>query len=225
MIAVLHSGGLDSSILLHHYLQAGSEVLPVSVFYNQRHSIELISATDFREEMRYRYGGQLHQPIEIDLSNAFRYSGSVLIDRSEPVPHGHYEHESMKATVVPNRNMMMIAAAASVASAKGCKAVATAVHAGDHAIYPDCRPEFISYLRFALQISLDGFDIYTPFIHISKTEIARWGKRYYSPVHRTYSCYEGGELHCGRCGTCTERREALLEGFGSDPTIYKQGAL
>jgi 7-cyano-7-deazaguanine synthase len=149
-------------------------------------------------------------------------SGSALTDDVD-VPDGHYEEETMKATVVPNRNAIMLAIAYGVASAQGVDAVATAVHGGDHFIYPDCRPEFITSFEVMQNHALAGYSeiaLYTPFVEISKADIAREGARLNVPFADTWSCYKGGEIHCGRCGTCVERREAFEIAGVDDPTEY-----
>jgi 7-cyano-7-deazaguanine synthase len=131
----------------------------------------------------------------------------------------------MKATVVPNRNLIMLAVAGGIAAATGAEAVATGVHAGDHPIYPDCRPEFIQAASVAIGLGTAGLGahdvrVYAPFVDLTKTRIAQIGEELDVPWELTWSCYEGGELHCGRCGTCVERIEALTDAGVTDPTAY-----
>ena len=227
MIAVI-SGGMDSAALLWglkqgdinvppHDLRAKlGEVEAVSFYYGQRHRTELLYAANQCGEVGVKH-------TVIDISDAGRHlSGSALTDPSVPVPHGHYEEESMKQTVVPNRNAIMLNVAAGMALARGHQAIAAAVHAGDHAIYPDCRPAFIDALQETIRIGTDqpGFTVLAPFVNISKTDIVR---DYGAGVDYslTWSCYEGGEKHCGKCGTCVERIEAFTDSNTEDPTEYR----
>lgn len=141
------------------------------------------------------------------------------------MPEGSYDAESMKATVVPNRNMIMLALAAGFAVAENAQFIATAVHAGDHAIYPDCRPDFIGKLEAAIKSGNEGFidpnfEIRTPYLYKTKTEIAKRAGELDVPIDLTWSCYKGGAYHCGRCGTCVERLEAISQAGVEDKTIY-----
>jgi 7-cyano-7-deazaguanine synthase len=215
---ILLSGGLDSTTLLASRVDTVG--LAVSVDYGQRHARELVAA---RRVAEY-YG---ISDVIVDLTSwGALLSGSSLTDDTVPVPHGHYEHESMRATVVPNRNAILLMAAAGVAMSHNLTTVLTAVHSGDHAIYPDCRPEFIAAISHAVSLGTDGeVAIEAPFADITKTDIARLACQLEVPVALTWSCYEGGTVHCGRCGTCYERREAFTETGLTDPTIYEGGML
>jgi 7-cyano-7-deazaguanine synthase len=163
----------------------------------------------------------------IDLTSVgAQLTGSALTDDSVPVPQGHYAAESMKATVVPNRNMIMLSIATGIAVARGASTVSTAVHAGDHAIYPDCRPTFISLMSQTAQIATEGFhapgfSIEAPFVNMTKAEICQLGADLGVPWENTWSCYEGRALHCGKCGTCVERHEAFMIADVFDPTRYE----
>lgn len=211
------SGGLDSSTLLAHMHQT-YDVLALSFYYGQRHSFELGSA----QAVAAHYGAEHH---EIDLGSVGKLlTGSALTDSSVPVPEGHYAEENMRATVVPNRNAIMANIAIGIASARGAKLVALGIHAGDHAVYPDCRPQWVGALRDLAAKGLDGFhtpQIVTPFVTWSKTDIAREANRLGVPVELTYSCYKGDAKHCGRCGTCVERIEAFRDAGVPDPTEYQ----
>jgi 7-cyano-7-deazaguanine synthase len=209
-VVVCLSGGLDSSILLEMTVgRHPDHTTAVSFDYGQRHSRELISAMAIAQ-----YLGVRHKIIKIDPS-IFR--GSSQTDVNIAVPHGHYTDDIMRVTVVPNRNSLFLNYAAAWALSIGANTVAYAAHAGDHAIYPDCRPEFAEALAGLFEkISYEPLDLFTPFITVTKRDIARWGTP--SLTAMTYSCYEGREHHCGKCGTCVERKEAL-EGF--DPTVYE----
>jgi 7-cyano-7-deazaguanine synthase len=152
-------------------------------------------------------------------------AGSALTDESVEVPDGHYTDESMRVTVVPNRNALMLDAAVALAVVGGAQAVAFGAHRGDHAVYPDCRPEFVeAFTRTAVLANAgflpEGFTVLAPFLTWSKAQVVALGDRLGVPFERTWSCYRGGEVHCGRCGTCVERREAFTLAGVSDPTVY-----
>ena len=199
------SGGMDSTTLLHHLLAGGDEVLAISFDYGQRHVKELEYATRTCSRL-----GVSHKVTDIRALGALLH-GSALTTPGIEVPEGHYEDESMKLTVVPNRNMILLAIAAGYALAEGCGRVAIAVHRGDHAVYPDCRPEFVARLAEALRLAnYEPVSIHAPFIEWSKGDIAELGLRLGIDYDRdTWSCYRGGEAACGKCGTCVERAEAL----------------
>ena len=216
---VLLSGGLDSTTLLALRAAKNTAALALSINYGQRHRRELHAATRIAD-----YYGVDHAIL--DLTSWGRLlTGSALTDPTIDVPHGHYADESMRVTVVPNRNATLLMAAAGIAQTRGCTHVLTAVHAGDHPIYPDCRPEFIDAANRAAQLGTDGaVTIEAPFATITKTDIAAWARNLAVPVELTWSCYEGGEIHCGRCGTCVERIEALTDAGITDPTPYRTAA-
>lgn len=217
----LLSGGVDSTVLVAQALALGYDVLPLAVRYGQRHARELESAYQVA-----RYYGRDLRLVNLDNLRAI-LSGSALTDDAISVPHGHYEAPSMAQTVVPNRNAILLMIAAGYAAAQGAQFVATAVHAGDHAIYPDCRPDFINVASRAAQFGTQGVgpaggnvSILAPFVSDTKAAIVSIGATLNAPFHLTYSCYEGGDVHCGRCGTCTERREAFALAGVVDPTAY-----
>jgi 7-cyano-7-deazaguanine synthase len=146
------------------------------------------------------------------------------------VPEGHYADENMKATVVPNRNAIMLSIAWGIAVSAGAWRVGYGAHAGDHPIYPDCRPEFTEALEKALVIGNEGFippgmHIWTPWLGSPKSYIVKCGRRLRVPFEDTWSCYKGGALHCGKCGTCVERQEAFMMAGLNDPTIYEEPAV
>jgi 7-cyano-7-deazaguanine synthase len=211
---VLLSGGLDSSTLLAQHTTITA--LALSVNYGQRHSRELTAAAAVADH----YG---IEHLVLDLTSwGSLLTGSALTDRTVTVPHGHYADESMKATIVPNRNATCLMAAVGIAAARSLSRVLTAVHAGDHPIYPDCRPEFITTAAHAAELGTDGaVTIEAPFSAITKTDIAALAEELRVPIGLTWSCYEGGNDHCGRCGTCVERIEALTDAGVPDPTVYQ----
>jgi 7-cyano-7-deazaguanine synthase len=154
-------------------------------------------------------------------------SGSALTSDDVEVPEGHYTDASMAITVVANRNAIMLSIAVGAAVSRGAEAVAAAVHAGDHTVYPDCRPEFIEAIQHEARVAnegfiVDGFEVRAPFLLVGKDEIVRQGAALGVPFEETWSCYVGGELHCGRCGTCVERIEAFALAGVTDPTAYAE---
>lgn len=219
---VLLSGGMDSTALVGHLLDIGHTVDAVAVDYGQRHRHRELAAA---RDVAAHYGVRIDL---VDLTPVGRLlTGSALTDPSIPVPHGHYADESMRATVVPNRNAILIMVAAGVAAARKAQCVATAVHAGDHPIYPDCRPDFITAADQAVRLATDGYGdvhVVAPFVRYSKARIAEIGHRVGAPFGLSWSCYEGGTTHCGRCGTCVERREAFTDAAVTDPTVYTDPA-
>lgn len=160
--------------------------------------------------------------ITINLDFMHQYFKSSLLDGADAIPEGHYAEENMKSTVVPFRNGIMLAVAAGVAESNGLKNVLIANHAGDHTIYPDCRPEFINAIDQATQAgTFVNVRVLAPYTNISKTDIAKRGKTLGIDYTETWSCYKGGDKHCGRCGTCVERKEALAGAGIEDHTEYE----
>lgn len=213
---VICSGGLDSVSLAYKVAAENTLSGLISFDYGQRHRKELDFAARAAEAL-----GVGHDVIDMrDVGRCL--SGSALTDDVD-VPEGHYEEQSMKLTVVPNRNAIMLAIAFGIAAARQADAVAAAVHGGDHFIYPDCRPDFIEAFQTMQDKALDGVAsvrLYTPFVHVPKSAIVTEGARHGTPFADTWSCYKGGERHCGRCGTCVERREAFAIAGIPDPTDY-----
>lgn len=223
---VLHSGGMDSSALLYLIASTGYKaVTTVSVNYGQRHVKEIEAAAAVLGAARADFVFTNFDSVSIDLAAVGKLlTGSALTSPDTvEVPEGHYAEETMKATVVPNRNMILLAVAGGIAVARGASRVFTAVHAGDHFIYPDCRPEFIAHLSQAMAAGTEGFgdvSIGAPFLHRTKAQIASEGQGLGVPFELTWSCYIGGETHCGRCGTCVERIESFHEAGVNDRTLY-----
>ncbi|MCA9270827.1 MAG: 7-cyano-7-deazaguanine synthase QueC [Planctomycetales bacterium] len=215
-IVCLASGGMDSATLLYHLLDAGHEVKTISFHYGQRHARELDAARQIAAIVGVEH-------VVADLRAIGPLLGDNALTCSETsVPHGHYEAESMKATVVPNRNMIMLSVAVGWALAQRFDAVAYGAHSGDHAIYPDCRPEFAEALDQAVRLcDWHGMKLLRPFVAMDKGSIAVRGAELGVPFHLTWTCYEGGRLHCGRCGACCERREAFTANNLDDPTEYQ----
>jgi len=217
---VLLSGGLDSSTLLHQMMYEEYEVLALGVFYGQRHHTELAAAKAVAKQAGVSF---VELSLAQELFPIFAGAQSSQVGDLLDVPRGHYADESMKLTIVPGRNLLLLALATAYAHAQGATTVAYAAHAGDHPIYPDCRPDFASAVSRA---TLEGYgvEIYRPFIGISKTDIVRRGSALKVPFVLTYSCYEGkADIHCGLCGTCVERKEAFRDAGVEDPTPYWVG--
>ncbi len=211
------SGGFDSVTLAYRLAAEHSLGALLTFDYGQRHRKEIDAAKRSAEQLAVPH-------LVMDISTIGRQlSGSALTD-DIAVPHGHYSEENMKLTVVPNRNAIMLTIAFGVAAARGFDSVALAVHGGDHFIYPDCRPDFIRLFGQMQARALEGVAdvaLLAPYVDADKTEIARDAARFAVPVADTWSCYEGGEIHCGRCGTCVERIEAMALAGMADPTPYQ----
>jgi 7-cyano-7-deazaguanine synthase len=210
---VVLSGGMDSTVALATALrdmEFGDTIQAVSFSYGQRHKKELAAA---RAVVDY-YTGIPYRVISLD----GLMSGSALLYEGD-VPHGHYAEENMKSTVVQGRNLLFASAAVAATGSTGNAKVWLGVHAGDHPIYPDCRPEFWDRLR-GLVFDAYGVALHTPFLGISKADVAKRGAALNAPLGLTWSCYEGGEIHCGKCGTCVERAEAFHLAGVPDPTPY-----
>lgn len=211
---VILSGGLDSTVLAYHMKDRQQLAGCVSVDYGQRHRRELMCAALTCTRL-----GVPH--YRLDLSNLRNALGSSALTSDQPVPEGHYAEESMKATVVPNRNMILMALAAGVAIANNAKAIAYGAHAGDHAIYPDCRPEFALAMENAIGLcDYQPPAVLRPFIEITKADIVRLGSRLHVHFEETHTCYNGDAIACGKCGTCVERLEAFSEARVEDPLQY-----
>ncbi len=216
---LIYSGGLDSTVLLYHLRASGHTVQALSVNYGQRHHCEL--------EHAQAICADLGVPYQVaDLSNIRPLlAGSSLTSDSIEVAEGHYTEETMKSTVVPNRNMLLLSLATSFALSIGAEQVAYAAHHGDHAIYPDCRPEFATAMEHAIELcDWNTIRLIRPFVDWTKADIAKRGAELNIPLEKTWSCYKGKALHCGRCGTCIERREAFDLAGITDPTLYADDA-
>lgn len=211
---IVLSGGLDSTTLLYEY--QSRIALAVSFDYGSNHNQrELTFAALHCERL-----GIKHLIIPLDFIH--QYFHSSLLSGADAVPEGNYDDENMRSTVVPFRNGIMLAVAAGLAEDNGLQQIMMANHAGDHAIYPDCRPSFVQAMDHAVQAgTYNGVRLFTPYTHLTKADIARRGKALGIDYSETWSCYKGGEHHCGKCGTCTERIEALREAGVEDKTVYE----
>ena len=208
---LIYSGGLDSTTLLYEYKD--SIALAVSFDYGSKHNAREIA---YARENCKRLG---IKHLVIPLAFIGQYFKSDLLLSGGEIPEGSYADDNMKSTVVPFRNGIMLAIAAGLAESYGLDTVMLANHSGDHAIYPDCRPEFVEGMDKAIQAgTYEGIRVVSPYCDITKRDIALRGKAIGLDYSLTYSCYKGGEKHCGKCGTCVERKEALK---GFDPTEYE----
>jgi len=218
-VVLILSGGMDSTALLHYHLIRREPVRVLSFNYGQRHSRELEAATN--ECNRYKVP---HETVNLS-QLASLLPGSSQTDPSVDVPTGKYDEDVMKLTVVPNRNMIMLSIALGHAIAYGFNGVSFGAHAGDHAIYPDCRPAFAKALNKAAGLcDWKKVKVYRPFLSFTKADIVRWASDNGVDLSQTYSCYAGQERHCGKCGTCIERREAFYLAKVMDPTEYAADA-
>lgn len=212
---IIVSGGMDSITLLYDMHERIA--LGISFDYGSNHNArEIPYAKKHCERLGIRH-------VVINLDFMPRYFKSSLLDGAAAIPEGHYADDNMKSTVVPFRNGIMLAAAAGLAESHGLRQVMIANHAGDHALYPDCRKGFIDAMSKAIQEgTYDGITVKAPYTLLSKADIALRGKRLGIDYSTTYSCYRGGEKHCGRCGTCLERRQALRDAGITDTTEYEE---
>lgn len=211
---IILSGGMDSVTLLHY--RKDRIALAVSFDYGSNHNAREIECARKQCEML----GIEHLVIPLEFMG--KHFKSSLLEGAEKIPEGHYADDNMKSTVVPFRNGIMLSIACGLAESRGLLHVMMANHGGDHAIYPDCRPEFVASMSDAMRNgTYEGVDILAEFTNITKSDIARLGKRLGVDYSLTYSCYKGGEKHCGKCGTCVERKEAMAQAGIEDPTDYE----
>lgn len=212
---IIVSGGMDSVTMLYEFKERIA--LGVSFNYGSKHNAREIPLA----EMHCKRLGIPH--ITIDLAFMPQYFTSSLLEGGEPIPEGNYDEDNMKSTVVPFRNGIMLSIAVGIAESNHLKYVMMANHAGDHTIYPDCRPEFVSTMSAAAKTgTFENVEIWAPYTNITKTDIARHGTALGIDYGETWSCYKGGEKHCGKCGTCHERKEALRDAGIVDNTEYEE---
>lgn len=210
---IIVSGGMDSITLL--YDRKDSIALALSFDYGSNHNSREIPYA----QLHCQRLGIRHVVIPLDFMH--QYFTSSLLEGAEAIPDGHYADENMKSTVVPFRNGIMLSVAIGIAESNGLKKVLIANHGGDHAIYPDCRPDFISAInKAAMSGTYLNVEVDAPYTNISKTDIARRGLALGIDYSETWSCYKGGAVHCGTCGTCVERKEALHDAGIDDKTEY-----
>ena len=214
-VVVLWSGGMDSVAALHWAAREHAVAAAISFEYGAKHSARELPMAAAQAALL----GVRHEIVKMDFID--RLFTSSLLKSGGEIPEGHYEAENMKLTVVPFRNAVFLSIACGFAESVGAEALVIAAHGGDHAIYPDCREEFMAAMGDAMRLgTYAGVRLLRPFIALTKGEIAAEGARLGVDFAHTWSCYKGGERHCGRCGTCVERREAFLAAGVADPTDY-----
>ena len=212
---MVSSGGMDSATLLYHMVDAGHPVKSLSINYGQRHVKEIDYAKRLADHLSIE-----HAIADLSAINPLLGNNS-LSGRDIEIPEGHYEEENMKLTVVPNRNMILLSVAIAWAVSNKFDAVAYGAHSGDHAIYPDCRPEFAEAMDQAAQLcDWNPVKLLRPFVNLDKGDIAHRGSELGVPFEDTWTCYKGLEKHCGKCGACTERKEAFAKHGLEDVTVY-----
>lgn len=208
------SGGMDSTTMLHEF--AHRIALAITFNYGSNHNAREIECA------RYNCALLGIELIVVDMPFVGELFESSLLSGADAIPEGNYDDDNMKSTVVPFRNGIMLSVAAGMAESRGLKHVMMANHGGDHAIYPDCRRGFVDAMSAAIaEGTYDHITILAPYTDITKTDIARRGAALGIDYSHTYSCYKGGEKHCGRCGTCSERRQAFADANIPDPTDYE----
>ena len=214
-VVVIYSGGMDSFTVLHKALRDGKTVHALSFDYGQRHKKELDYAAAVCKSLNVP-----HKIVDISAINSLIGGSSLTSDID--VPEGHYEEPSMKQTVVPNRNMILLSLAVGYAVSLEANEVYYGAHSGDHAIYPDCRPEFVEKMSDVCRIAnYTPVEIVTPYIKVSKTAIVTDGLKMGLDYGETWTCYNGREKACGKCGACEERLEAFRENHCTDPLSYE----
>ena len=207
------SGGLDSTTMLYDF--ADNIALAVTFHYGSNHNEREAACA------RFHCNKLGIQHIEINLAFMGDYFKSSLLEGADAIPDGNYDEDNMKSTVVPFRNGIMLSIAAGLAESRGLKKVMLANHGGDHTIYPDCRPEFVKAMSEAINSgTYIGVELVAPYTMITKADIVKRGSELGIDYTKTYSCYKGGEHHCGLCGTCRERQEAFMLAGVEDKTIY-----
>ena len=214
-VVVIYSGGMDSFTVLHKAVQAGHDVYALSFNYGQRHVKELQCAAAVCQKL-----GIKHKIVDISAINQL-LAGSSLTDNID-IPEGHYAADNMKSTVVPNRNMILLSLAVGYAVSIGANQVYYGAHSGDHFIYPDCRPEFVQKMHDVCQIAnYEPVDIISPYLSQTKIEILSDGLAMGLDYSQTWTCYNGREKACGKCGSCQERLEAFALNNTTDPLPYE----
>lgn len=213
---VVLSGGMDSVTLLYHVAKTvEDEIVALSFDYGSKHNEKEIPLAKYHCDKL----GIKHEVIKLDLA---KYFNSSLLQGGEDIPEGHYEDESMKSTVVPFRNGIMLAFAVGYAENIDAKEVLLGSHAGDHAVYPDCRTTFTQAISLAAQLgTYNEVKIVSPFNHLMKWDIVTLGNKLGVEYKKTHSCYKGKDVACGKCGTCVERLEGFKEAGCEDPIEYK----
>lgn len=208
------SGGMDSVTMLYDYQERIA--VAISFDYGSNHNAKEIPFA----QLHCRRLGIEHLVIPLEFIH--RYFDSSLLQGAEAIPEGHYAADNMKSTVVPFRNAIMLSVAVGLAESRHLNYVMMANHGGDHTIYPDCRPEFVkAFSDASVAGTYEKVEVWAPYTMLTKVDIAKRGKELGIDYSETWSCYKGGDVHCGRCGTCVERKEALEQAGIADHTAYE----
>lgn len=214
-VVVVYSGGMDSFTVLHNAIKSGADVFAISFNYGQKHSKELVVAHEVCQALNVS-----HKIVDISSINSLMAGSSLTSDID--IPEGHYEDDNMKSTVVPNRNMVLLSMAIAYAVSLEASAVHYGAHSGDHHIYPDCRPEFVHAMNaVSLIANYQPVEVVTPYLNNTKGEILAAGLAMGLNYIDTWTCYNGREKACGKCGSCVERLEAFAEQNIQDPLSYE----
>jgi len=216
-VIVLISGGMDSVCALYDASKKYEVILGVSFNYGSKHNSKEIPFAEYHCKKL----GVPHITIDLDFMN--KYFDSALLQTGGDIPDGHYQDSNMKQTVVPFRNGIMLSITAGLAESKSASGIVIAAHSGDHAIYPDCREDFLASIANTIRLgSYLNIEVIRPFVSMSKDEIAKKGHMLGIDFSKTWSCYKGKNIHCGKCGTCVERKEAFQLAGLEDPTVYEE---
>lgn len=217
---IILSGGLDSSTLAYHLHSEGYALTCISFDYGQKHIKELQSAAEIAKSLNAE-----HHIINLSYMNHFLQDSS-LVNQELENPKEEYARDNMLITVVPNRNTMMLSLSWTIACARNAEILAFGPHKGDNYVYADCRPDYFTAMNLALRLGTidsrhEDLRLVAPFINWTKTDIVNRGAELGVPFAKTWSCYDGRELHCGLCGTCRQRKQAFIDAGISDPTRYE----
>lgn len=214
---IIASGGMDSTTLLYDILAQGYQAYVLSINYNQKHSKELRFIRKTCKLLKIP-----HKIINLSKVGKELLYASALISNKINVPQARYKKKNMRLTVVPNRNMILLSLATGYAISLGAKKIFYGAHAGDHALYPDCRPEFVQAMRKVISLAHWGIlELEAPYLNLSKSDIVKRGKKFGVDYALTWSCYQGRPKPCGKCGTCQERLKAFKKIGLKDPVKYE----
>lgn len=216
---IVLSGGMDSVTAMYFARSKGYQVYAITFYYGQRHKKEIVCARRICKKLN------VHHEI-VDLSDLGKVINNSSLTGNIELPEGHYQDKNMRLTVVPNRNMILFSVAVGYAVNISAESVFVGIHSGDHPIYPDCRPDFLRLFNITCRSANRGFipknfRIIAPFLKLTKDKIVQKGIGLGVPFGMTWSCYKGKKYHCGKCGTCNERKEAFRLSGVPDPTVYE----
>ncbi len=216
-VVLILSGGLDSTTLLYRLLKEKKEIYCLTFRYGQKHVKEVQYAAKNCEKFHLP-----HKILSLDNLTSEGIFGPNALTSDTEIPHGEYDDISMMDTVVPNRNMILLSLALAYAISIRAEAIYYGAHGGDHAIYPDCRPEFVSAMQQVANLChYWPIKLEAPYLHFSKADIVKEGLEMNVDYSLTWTCYQGGELACGQCGSCDERLKAFAANNAVDPIPYE----